>query len=106
VSIFKFCITFIDKITFYNDNFIIENDKSEKDVILQVKNLKDRLKDLEESGEINKYSMIENRVKSLTSRNSIIRLKNDIQHQFIKNEINFIEKIFFCNSLKPVLVLC
>jgi hypothetical protein len=42
---------------------------------------KNRLKDLEESGEINKYSMIENRVKSLTSKNSIIRL-NIIQYCF------------------------
>ncbi len=86
-------LKFIDKITFYNDNFIIENDKAEKEVISQVKNLKNRLKDLEESGEINKYSMIENRVKSLTSKNSIIRLKNDIHHQFVKNEINLILRL-------------
>jgi len=86
-------LKFIDKITFYNDNFIIENDKTEKDVLSQVKNLKERLKDLEDSGEINKYMMIENRVKSLTSRNSIIRLKNDLHHQFIKNEINKILRL-------------
>ncbi len=86
-------LKFIDKITFYNDNFVIENEKTQNQVLSQIKTLKEKLKDLEDSGEINKYGMIENRVKSLTSRNSIVRLKNDIHHQFVKNEINKILRL-------------
>lgn len=86
-------LKFVDKITFYHDNFIIENDKTENQVLSQIKILKDRLKDLEDSGEVNKFSLLQNRIKSLTSKNSIIRLKNDINHQIIKNEINKILRL-------------
>jgi hypothetical protein len=86
-------LKFVDKITFYNDNFIIENEKTQNQVLSQIKILKDKMKELEDSGEVNKYSLFENRIKSLTSKNSIIRLKNDIHHQFIKFEINKILRL-------------
>lgn len=84
-------VKFVDSITILEDRIIIENDGAENFVLLQLKKLKERL---ENNNEIeDKVILIEKRIKSLSSKTAVIRVKRGINSTFMQREIDKILRL-------------